>query len=99
MTETYDRKPTRAMQRRLRMVHAQQPGALDVRAIRLAPKRYGDTQESFAAMVGVPLKTLRNWEQARRAPTGPARILLAMIQKNHRIVVETSGSVSNFPPS
>lgn len=34
------------------------------------------TQEEFAAMIGVPLGTLRNWEQGHREPTGPAKALL-----------------------
>lgn len=38
--------------------------------------RLGKTQEEFAAMIGVPLGTLRNWEQGHREPTGPAKALL-----------------------
>lgn len=38
---------------------------LNVQAIRLASE-IGSTQETFAAAIGVPVKTLRNWEQGRR---------------------------------
>ncbi len=37
------------------------------------------TQEQFAAKLGVPVETIRNWEQGKRAPRGPARALLAVI--------------------
>ena len=45
----------------------------DVRAIR---KRLGKSQTEFALMIGVSVATLRNWEQGRRRPEGPARALL-----------------------
>ena len=37
------------------------------------------TQQEFAAKVGVPVETIRNWEQGKRMPRGPARALLAVI--------------------
>jgi putative transcriptional regulator len=37
------------------------------------------TQQEFAAKLGVPVDTIRNWEQGKRAPRGPARALLAVI--------------------
>jgi putative transcriptional regulator len=37
------------------------------------------TQQEFAARLGVPVETIRNWEQGKRAPRGPARALLAVI--------------------
>jgi putative transcriptional regulator len=37
------------------------------------------TQAEFAARLGVPLDTIRNWEQGKRSPRGPARALLAVI--------------------
>ena len=45
----------------------------DVRAIRLKLKQ---SQADFALMIGVSVATLRNWEQGRRVPMGPARALL-----------------------
>jgi putative transcriptional regulator len=38
------------------------------------------TQIEFAARLGVPVETIRNWEQGKRAPRGPARALLAVIE-------------------
>jgi putative transcriptional regulator len=37
------------------------------------------TQTEFAARLGVPVETIRNWEQGKRMPRGPARALLAVI--------------------
>jgi putative transcriptional regulator len=45
----------------------------DVKAIRL---RLGLSQTEFALMIGVSVGTLRNWEQGRRQPEGPAKALL-----------------------
>jgi len=39
------------------------------------------TQVEFAARIGVPLETVRNWEQGKRSPRGPARALLKLIDK------------------
>lgn len=38
------------------------------------------TQAEFASRIGVPLETVRNWEQGKRAPRGPARALLKLIE-------------------
>jgi putative transcriptional regulator len=39
------------------------------------------TQSEFAARIGVPIETVRNWEQGKRSPRGPARALLKVIDK------------------
>jgi putative transcriptional regulator len=41
----------------------------------------GLTQTDFAARLGVPVETVRNWEQGKRAPRGPARALLKLIER------------------
>ena len=65
------------------------PSAIDVAAIR---KKTGLSQAAFALRIGVPVGTIRNWEQGRRTPQGPARILLALLDRNPRIVEETLGT-------
>ncbi len=55
----------------------------DARAIR---KRLGMTQQSFAESFGIPLATLRNWEQGRTVPDQPARTLLAVIARDPEAV-------------
>ena len=51
-------------------------GAGEVRSLR---RRAQLTQQEFAMRIGVPVETIRNWEQGKRAPRGPARALLAVI--------------------
>jgi len=48
-------------------------------AVRELRRRAKLTQAQFAARLGVPLETIRNWEQGKRSPRGPARALLAVI--------------------
>ena len=45
-------------------------------------KATGLTQAKFAALIDVQLGTLRNWEQGRREPTGPAKALLKAIHND-----------------
>lgn len=39
------------------------------------------TQAQFAARIGVPIETVRNWEQGKRTPRGPARARLKVIER------------------
>ena len=64
------------------------PQEVDVSAVR---RRMGLSQAAFSSRIGVSLGTLRNWEQGRRTPEGPARVLLALLDRNPRIVEETLG--------
>lgn len=57
----------------------------DVRAVR---ERLGKSQPDFAFLIGVSVATLRNWEQGRRTPEGPALALLRVTARNPRAVVE-----------
>lgn len=56
----------------------------NVRAIR---KKLHVTQREFAALIGVSVGTLRNWEQGRRMPDGPARALLRVAEADPKAVV------------
>jgi putative transcriptional regulator len=58
----------------------------DVQAIRA---RTGLSQADFARSIGVKKSTLLNWEQRRRSPEGPARVLLALIDRDPGIVQRT----------
>lgn len=64
------------------------PDEIDVAAIRRKTKL---SQTEFAKMIAVKLPTLRNWEQRRRRPDGPARVLLSMVDQEPQIVVSTLG--------
>ena len=46
------------------------------------------TQEQFAQAMGISVHTLRNWEQGRRTPEGPAIALLRIAAKHPRIIRE-----------
>lgn len=60
----------------------------DVQAIR---KRLKKSQDEFALMIGVSVATLRNWEQGRRQPHGPARALLKVAAENPKAVEKALG--------
>ena len=55
----------------------------DVGRIRAA---YHLSQNEFATLLGISLATLQNWEQGRRVPQGPARILLQVVAKHPEAV-------------
>jgi putative transcriptional regulator len=52
------------------------------------------SQPEFAALLGVELSTLRNWEQGRREPTGPAQALLRAIHNDPEHVIRALGRKS-----
>ncbi len=52
---------------------------LDVKAIR---EQVGFSQSKFSGLIGVSVRTLQNWEQGHRHPTGPAKVLLKLVQSN-----------------
>ena len=54
--------------------------------------RYQMSQPKFAAMLGISMGTLRGWEQGRRRPEGPARILLRIAAQNPEAVRAASGA-------
>jgi putative transcriptional regulator len=49
------------------------------------------TQVEFAASIGVPTETVRNWEQGKRSPRGPARALLKVIDKAPQVAFAVLG--------
>ncbi len=59
-------------------------GAAGVRSIR---ERTRLSQSEFATLIGVSVKTLQNWEQDRRHPTGPAAALLRIISQEPQLAV------------
>jgi putative transcriptional regulator len=63
--------------------------ALHVKEIR---KKTGLTQTKFCHLIDVNLGTLRNWEQGRREPTGPAKALLRAISRDPRHVLAALAS-------
>ena len=87
MRELDDHDFSRAIPRRLRarLVRGQISGGADVAALR---RFVGLTQEQFAAALGISVHTLRNWEQGRRTPEGPALALLRIAARHPRVLRE-----------
>ncbi len=63
---------------------AARPKTSDVRSVR---RLTGLSQAKFAELLGIELSTLRNWEQGRREPTGPAQALLRAIRNDPVAVI------------
>jgi putative transcriptional regulator len=59
----------------------------DVASVR---ERTGLSQARFAQLLGVSVRTLQDWEQGRRAPSGAARTLLAVANKNPRALLDVA---------
>lgn len=57
------------------------------RYARRVRKRLGLTQREFSQRIDVPLDTIRNWEQGKREPAGPAKALLKILAKNPEIAL------------
>ncbi len=64
------------------------PEEIDVRAIRRRAKM---SQAEFARCFGVSLRTVQDWEQGRRVPSGPARAFLAVIAREPEAVRRALG--------
>jgi putative transcriptional regulator len=52
--------------------------------------RLGLSQSKFARLLGISTDTLQNWEQGRREPTGPAKVLLKIALKHPRLLLEVA---------
>jgi DNA-binding transcriptional regulator YiaG len=46
------------------------------------------SQAKFAELLGISVKTLHNWEQGRRKPTGAARVLLRVASRHPEVILE-----------
>jgi putative transcriptional regulator len=53
-------------------------------------RKTGVSQADFAKLLRVSLRTLQDWEQGRRAPSGAARTLLLIVEKNPRVLFDVS---------
>lgn len=57
-------------------------------SVRVIRERTSLSQSEFADLIGVSVKTLQNWEQDRRRPTGPAVALLSIIEHDPVLAVK-----------
>jgi putative transcriptional regulator len=81
---------------KLKTIDIAMPRAADVQAIR---KTLGLSQPEFARFMGVSVATLRNWEQERREPQGPARSLLLVAKKQPAAVIKAFKTADPSPRS
>jgi putative transcriptional regulator len=72
----------RGRQKASRRIVIRASGVRDIR------ERTSLSQSEFARLIGVSVKTLQNWEQERRRPTGPAAALLSIIQYDPALAVK-----------
>lgn len=77
----------RSMRRshRQRLIEGKFESGEDVAALR---RFIGLTQEEFAEGMGISVHTLRNWEQGRRRPEGPAIALLRIAARSPRMILQ-----------
>jgi putative transcriptional regulator len=52
--------------------------------------KLGLSQSKFAAVLGISPDTLQNWEQGRRTPTGPAKVLLKIAARHPEVLLEVA---------
>jgi putative transcriptional regulator len=53
-------------------------------------EKTGLSQARFAQLLGVSIRTLQDWEQGRRAPSGAAKTLLMIAERNPRALLEVA---------
>jgi putative transcriptional regulator len=63
---------------------------INVPSVSAIRERPGLSQRKFAQLLGVSVRTLQEWEQGRRAPSGAARTLLRIAAKNPRAVLDVA---------
>lgn len=81
-------KPSRVTRRQ----SSSEAGEPDVAALRA---RFGLSQAKFAALLGISVDTLQNWEQGRRRPDGPARVLLRVAAASPQALLSVHEPVAN----
>lgn len=82
--DDFDRAISR--QQRERIMRGELEGGADVIALR---RFLGMTQQAFSDALGISVHTLRNWEQGRRSPDGPALALLRIAARHPGVLLET----------
>jgi putative transcriptional regulator len=74
--------------RQMRSGKAARTTKVKMPAVAQARARVGMSQQQFAALLGVSARTLQDWEQGRREPTGAAKTLLRVAVSHPEVLVE-----------
>ena len=67
--------------------------------VRRIRARLGFSQSAFASLFGITVRTLQSWEQGRRIPDGPTRLLLQIAAKHPEVLSEIAHSSGTRPKS
>jgi putative transcriptional regulator len=92
MTKTLAKRNVgREIQEGLRELKRGEVGrVINVPPVATIRERTGLSQAKFASLIGVSVRTLQEWEQGRRAPSGAARTLLMIAAKNPHALLEVA---------
>ena len=75
----------------LREIKRGEPGrVINIPEVASIREKTGLSQARFAQLLGVSVRTLQDWEQGRRAPSGAARTLLVVANKNPRVLLDVA---------
>ena len=78
----------------VREMLASQGAEVSISPVVSARMKSGLSQARFAALLGVSVRTLQEWEQGRRQPSGAAKTLIAIAQKRPEVLNELAGQDS-----
>ena len=83
----------------IRQIKRGKPGrVVNLPSVKAIRERTGLSQSRFAELLGVSVRTLQDWEQGRRAPSGAARTLLLIAHRNLGAVLDALDSIDTpFP--
>lgn len=62
----------------------------NVPSVALIREKTGLSQSRFAELLGVSVRTLQDWEQGRRVPSGAARTLLLIAERNPKALLDVA---------
>jgi len=66
------------------------PRVINIPNVASIREKTGLSQERFAVLLGVSIRTLQDWEQGRRAPSGAARTLLLIAERNPKALLDVA---------
>ena len=78
----------------VREMLASQGAEVSISPVVSARMKSGLSQARFAALLGVSVRTLQEWEQGRRQPSGAAKTLIVIAQKRPEVLSELAGQDS-----